>query len=267
MIKLTEILNEDCWKGYKQIGGKMKNGKMVPNCVPESVEENQWSSAEQKMVNQILRMKRGEMKVYELPSKTQKFYFKNKKKFESINEASMTVSIANIVKELFPKEFFQVYKKNDVERVKSAITDLVKTLNRYYKQHNINVRFVDSNIKMKMYAKESAREDLTSSERLELYKLYSKAMKAMPQSPNQKKIIKKINVLRTKAGMKPLKEVTLNEIGIFNIHSYTKKILPPGYMDTSTPQKKEKYRSTVRDLVQTLNSFWKRNNIPFRVRK
>jgi hypothetical protein len=57
-----------------------------------------------------------------------------------------------------------------------------------------------------MYAKESAREDLTSSERLELYKLYSKAMKAMPQSPNQKKIIKKINVLRTKAGMKPLKE-------------------------------------------------------------
>jgi Tfp pilus assembly protein PilE len=225
MIKLTEILNEDCWKGYKQIGGKMKNGKMVPNCVPESVEEN------------------------------------------SINEASMTVSIANIVKDLFPKEFFQVYKKNDVERVKSAITDLVKTLNRYYKQHNINVRFVDSNIKMKMYAKESAREDLTSSERLELYKLYSKAMKAMPQSPNQKKIIKKINVLRTKAGMKPLKEVTLNEIGIFNIHSYTKGILPPGYMDTTTPQKKEKYRSTVRDLMQTLNSFWKRNNIPFRVRK
>ena len=115
MIKLTEILNEDCWKGYKQIGGKMKNGKMVPNCVPESVEENQWSSAEQKMVNQIIRMKKGEMKVYELPSKTQKFYFKNKKKFESINEASMTVSIANIVDELFPKEFFWVYNPQDKE--------------------------------------------------------------------------------------------------------------------------------------------------------
>lgn len=242
MIKLTEILNEDCWKGYKQIGGKMKNGKMVPNCVPESVEENTVDDHNDSSVP----------------------YGSG---YDKVNEASMTVSIANIVKDLFPKEFFQVYKKNDVERVKSAITDLVKTLNRYYKQHNINVRFVDSNIKMKMYAKESAREDLTSSERLELYKLYSKAMKAMPQSPNQKKIIKKINVLRTKAGMKPLKEVTLNEIGIFNIHSYTKGILPPGYMDTTTPQKKEKYRSTVRDLVQTLNSFWKRNNIPFRVRK
>jgi hypothetical protein len=23
-----------CWKGYKQIGTKMKNGKEVPNCVP-----------------------------------------------------------------------------------------------------------------------------------------------------------------------------------------------------------------------------------------
>jgi len=216
VIKLTDILNEDCWKGYKQIGGKMKNGKMVPNCVPESVEENQWSSVEQKMVNQILRMKKGEMKVYELPSKTQKFYFKNKKKFESINEASMTVSIANIVQELFPKEFFWAYTPKDKERVKAVIGDLVRTLNTFYKKQNIKVRFTDSNIKMKMYAKENK---------------------------------------------------SLNEIGIFNIHSYTKGILPAGYMDTTTPQKKEKYRSTVRDLVQTLNSFWKRNNIPFRVRK
>jgi len=28
------IVNEACWDGYKQVGGKMKNGKMVPNCVP-----------------------------------------------------------------------------------------------------------------------------------------------------------------------------------------------------------------------------------------
>ena len=27
-------LCEDCWEGYKPVGGKMKNGKMVPNCVP-----------------------------------------------------------------------------------------------------------------------------------------------------------------------------------------------------------------------------------------
>lgn len=29
-----ENLNEACWEGYKQVGGKMKGGKMVPNCVP-----------------------------------------------------------------------------------------------------------------------------------------------------------------------------------------------------------------------------------------
>lgn len=34
MIRLTDILCEDCWDGYKQVGMKKKNGKMVPNCVP-----------------------------------------------------------------------------------------------------------------------------------------------------------------------------------------------------------------------------------------
>lgn len=28
-----------CWSGYRQVGMKKKNGKEVPNCVPESVEE------------------------------------------------------------------------------------------------------------------------------------------------------------------------------------------------------------------------------------
>ena len=32
------IVNEACWDGYKQVGGKMKNGRMVPNCVP--IKEN-----------------------------------------------------------------------------------------------------------------------------------------------------------------------------------------------------------------------------------
>jgi putative sterol carrier protein len=32
--KKESKMNEGCWKGYKQVGGKKKNGKMVPNCVP-----------------------------------------------------------------------------------------------------------------------------------------------------------------------------------------------------------------------------------------
>jgi hypothetical protein len=38
--KILESVNEACWEGYKQVGGKMKNGKMVPNCVPISEDIN-----------------------------------------------------------------------------------------------------------------------------------------------------------------------------------------------------------------------------------
>ena len=33
-MRIREILSERCWKGYKQVGGKKKGGRMVPNCVP-----------------------------------------------------------------------------------------------------------------------------------------------------------------------------------------------------------------------------------------
>jgi len=36
-----ENVSEACWKGYRRVGGKMKNGKMVPNCVP--IKENKWT--------------------------------------------------------------------------------------------------------------------------------------------------------------------------------------------------------------------------------
>lgn len=36
MIKLIDLLSEGkpCWKGYKQVGMKEKDGRQVPNCVP-----------------------------------------------------------------------------------------------------------------------------------------------------------------------------------------------------------------------------------------
>ena len=40
-------MDEACWKGYKQVGGKIKNGKQVPNCVPESVNEGMFSAIDQ----------------------------------------------------------------------------------------------------------------------------------------------------------------------------------------------------------------------------
>lgn len=40
VFKFQEFVTEKkkgsaCWKGYKQVGMKKKNGKDVPNCVPD----------------------------------------------------------------------------------------------------------------------------------------------------------------------------------------------------------------------------------------
>jgi len=41
--KYDQMFGEEdpCWDGYKQVGMKKKGGKEVPNCVPESLEENE----------------------------------------------------------------------------------------------------------------------------------------------------------------------------------------------------------------------------------
>lgn len=42
---LRDPKDNPCWKGYKPVGTKKKNGKTVPNCVPkESIEENRVDS-------------------------------------------------------------------------------------------------------------------------------------------------------------------------------------------------------------------------------
>lgn len=42
-VKPTNPVDEDCWKGYKQIGMKDKHGRKVPNCVPVSESKNYWA--------------------------------------------------------------------------------------------------------------------------------------------------------------------------------------------------------------------------------
>ena len=38
--KEDKEVEEACWDGYKQVGMKKKNGKNVPNCVPEDAPAN-----------------------------------------------------------------------------------------------------------------------------------------------------------------------------------------------------------------------------------
>jgi len=41
MKTFFEYPKDPCWKGYRQLGMKDKNGKQVPNCVPlKEVEDN-----------------------------------------------------------------------------------------------------------------------------------------------------------------------------------------------------------------------------------
>ena len=64
-----------------------------------------------------------------------------------------------------------------------------------------------------------------------------------------------------------LTEDKINELGIFPISSYLKGMIPRKYMDTTTPKKKERFRAVVRDLISTLNQYWKQHKIPYRVKE
>lgn len=62
------------------------------------------------------------------------------------------------------------------------------------------------------------------------------------------------------------KKDNMNEVGVFPIKNYIKGIIPKGMWDTTTDQKKEKLKTIVKDLVNTLNHYWKSHKIPYRVR-
>jgi hypothetical protein len=61
-------------------------------------------------------------------------------------------------------------------------------------------------------------------------------------------------------------KIELNEIGVFDIKSYVKGIIPSSFFNTTTRDKKEKLQSTLRDLKNTLNRFWKQHKIPYRIK-
>ena len=98
-------------------------------------------------------------------------------------------------------------------------------------------------------------------------KLLNKALRAVPGSQKQKEIIRKLNVVRKAGGMRPLKETALSEVGIFPIQNYLSGIIPKGRLNVTNKQDKERVLALIKDLVFTLNSFWKSNKIPFRVRE
>ena len=64
-MKTFKEFTEACWDGYKQIGMKKKNGKKVPNCVPEEeeIEESEYQGKKVKL-NNPTRASDGKKKFY-----------------------------------------------------------------------------------------------------------------------------------------------------------------------------------------------------------
>ena len=75
------------------------------------------------------------------------------------------------------------------------------------------------------------------------------------------------NFKKKDSGQDDVDEARLNEIGIFDVNIFLKNMIPPSMRNTVNRQNKEKYESVVGDLVDTLNRFWKKHSINYRVRK
>jgi len=132
-------------------------------------------------------------------------------------------------------------------------------------------------------------------DKVEHLSLLNKALRAIPGSQKQKDIIRQLNKIRKSGGMRPLKEksiveygqkmdlsyiadkeskldgtpedkMAIDEIGLFPIQNYLQGIIPSNFIDTTTRQKKERLRSTLKDLKNTLNYFWKQHKIPYRIK-
>ena len=58
----------------------------------------------------------------------------------------------------------------------------------------------------------------------------------------------------------------VNEVGIFKISQFTKGIIPPGRLDTHTPEKKKESIKLIKNFHSMLNAFWRENDIPYRAR-
>ena len=60
---------------------------------------------------------------------------------------------------------------------------------------------------------------------------------------------------------------SINEVGVFPISNYIKGMIPSNKLTIMNDRDRERVKTLVKDLVSTLNDFWKSHKIPFRVRE
>ena len=156
-MKLKQILIESenpCWSGYKQVGMKSKNGKEVPNCVPESVQvEGIMSTIDQikkdsKDVKDFIKKVLSNNDFKDM--RTDRDFIKYLSSIYEGNISSldetMFIRIQDLAQKILPKNAFNLnmdtFKDADKvkERQSTMLRDLSSFLNKFYKDYNLNVR-------------------------------------------------------------------------------------------------------------------------------
>ena len=209
-MPMDESIDEACWKGYKEVGGKIKNGKQVPNCVPESIDESMMST-----IDQIRK-----------DSKSVRDFIKkvlSDRDFRDMKgDKDFIKYLGNIyegIEENFPSNWMQ------------GRTSDYHTKLRGKKRNYDDTNFVKNNTGQPDIEDEIEESGKDKSEKnykdwkntnegfdkIEHLKLLNKAMRAMPGSPKQKQIIRQLNKVRKAGGMRPLKERTKTD---FNSKGY-----------------------------------------------
>ena len=81
--------------------------------------------------------------------------------------------------------------------------------------------------------------------------------------------MKKENVVKNHDGKAPYGSgyEKIDEVGVFPIQNYIKGIIPSKDLSIMNDRDRERVKSLIKDLVFTLNDFWKSHKIPFRVRE
>jgi len=231
------LFSEACWKGYKAVGGKIKNGKQVPNCVPESVVQeamrpSQIRSAISKVKKQLMR-KWKQKGGYE--NFGQKELDKMKSKFDynpygSSDERQISKMLdgfdnwamnydGNMREELSETTLFNDFLLEGglpQNWMAGRVSDYHTKLRGKRKDYD------DTNFaKMNTGQPDIEDEELDSDNevvnekfnKVEHLSLLNKALKAIPGSQKQKEIIRQLNVVRKAGGMRPLKETAIEEYG------------------------------------------------------
>jgi len=99
----------------------------------------------------------------------------------------------------------------------------------------------------------SGQEDLQESDdKLEMLKLFNKALRMMPGSQKQKEIIKQLNVIRTRNGLKPLDEKkVINKIAEYASVLDNSYILNKDAKLDGTPKEKDAINREVKSIKET----------------